>query len=122
MSDLLWNDLDACSAVRKSDNSHYTAFMHTRLRLLCFCKAVADGYMAVALTVDTLHLTAEEPAVCRGVRPLVVSNVIVDHLMQNRVVHYLLRQINTHIDAQYEIRVLIPGEQPLSLADKAYFS
>ena len=41
--------------------------------------------MTVSFGIDPLHLGAEEFAMCRSVTELVDGDVIMDHLMENRI-------------------------------------
>ena len=47
--------------------------------------------MTVSFGINPLHLGAEEFAVCRGVTELVDGDVIMDHLMEDRVLDELFR-------------------------------
>ena len=78
--------------------------------------------MMRAFGIDTNHLTTEELTVCGGVMVIVVSNEIMDHLMQYSVLHHRLRQVDTHIDAQLKIFVFIAAEESLLAARIAHLA
>lgn len=68
--------------------------------------------MTVAFGVDTLHLLAKKAAVGRGVAEVVESDVIMDHLMENGILHQLFGQIKAGIDTEDEILVSNGAEEP----------
>ena len=68
--------------------------------------------MTVAFVVNAFHVLAEETAVGGGVAEVVESDVIVDHLMENGILHQLFGQIETGVDAKDEILVSNGAEEP----------
>ena len=78
--------------------------------------------MTVSFGIDPLHLGAEEFAVCRSVTELVDGDVIMDHLMQDRVFDQLFRQVDPGVDTQHEILIAVSAEEPLFAAGKSHFA
>ena len=78
--------------------------------------------MPVSLLVDPLHLTAEELAVRGGVTQMVHGDVIMNHLMENRVLQQLFRQVETCVDTQFEVRVPPFAKEPCPMLDKRHLS
>lgn len=68
--------------------------------------------MAVAFVVNALHMLAEEAPVGGGVAEMVESDVIMDHLMENGILHQLFGQIKAGIDTEDEILVSNGAEEP----------
>lgn len=86
-------------------------------RLISCGEAIGDADVAIAGCVDACHLGAEETAMCGGVAELTDGNGIVNHLMQNRILYHLFRQIELYIDAQHKMLVPIRAKQPLTPLD-----
>ena len=78
--------------------------------------------MPVSLLVDPLHLTAEELAVRGGVTQMVHGDVIMNHLMENRVMQQLFRQVITCVDTEHEVRVPPFAKEPCPMLDKRHLS
>ena len=68
--------------------------------------------MAVTFGIDAFHKLAEETTVSRGVAEMVESDVIMDHLMENGILHQLFGQIKAGIDTEDEILVSNGAEEP----------
>ena len=89
-------------------------------------EAVRDGDMAVAFGIDTRHLAAEEPAVGGGVMPLIDSDIVMDHLMENRVLNEGLGKVNADIYTEDKILIAVTAEEALfatgegDLAEEAF--
>lgn len=78
--------------------------------------------MPVSLFVDPLHLPAEELAVRRGVAQVVDGDIIMNHLVKNRVLDEFFRQVKTGVDTQFEVRVHPFTEEPFTALDEGYFT
>ena len=61
--------------------------------------------MPIAHAVYPLHICSKEFSMRRGVAELVITDIIVNHLVENGVFHHIFRQIDTGIDIQREIRI-----------------
>lgn len=61
------------------------------------------GDVAAVLGIDVGHDSTEYLAVRAAVLQLVVADVVVDHLVENRVLYLLLGQIHPGADAQREV-------------------
>ena len=68
--------------------------------------------MTVAFVVNAFHKLAEEASVGGGVAEVVESDVIMDHLMENGILHQLFGQIKAGIDTEDEILVSNGPEEP----------
>ena len=78
--------------------------------------------MAVAFGVDTLHLGAEEFAVCGSVTKLVDGDVIMDHLMEDGVLDEVFGEVDARVDAEDEVLVSGRSEEPRAAAGKCHFA
>ena len=78
--------------------------------------------MPVSLLVDPLHLTAEELAVRGGVTQMVHGDVIMNHLVQDCVLHEIFGQVITCVDTQFEVRVPPFAKEPCPMLDKRHLS
>lgn len=107
------DDFDAGFAIAEMYNSNHALFVNRRLAALLVGEAVGDGDMTIALCIDTCHVFAEESAVGGGVAELVDSDVIVDHLMENRVLDERFRQVDADVDAEDEVLVAIAAKEAL---------
>ena len=77
---------------------------HARVAVLLFGgRFVRDGKVAVVQGVDFLHDEAELPAVRGRVLDPLPGDPVMDHLMDERVLDFRLRQIEIRADAQDEI-------------------
>ena len=68
--------------------------------------------MAVTFGIDAFHKLTEKATVGRGVAEVVESDVIMDHLMENGILHQLFGQINAGVDTEDEILVSNGAEEP----------
>ena len=78
--------------------------------------------MPVSLLVDPLHLTAEELAVRGGVTQMVHGDVIMNHLMENRILDEFFGKIETRVDPEFEVRVPPFAKEPCPMLDKRHLS
>ena len=58
----------------------------------------------------------------RSVLQLIDRNVIMNHLMQNRILYQFFRQVNSNIYTQYEIFIFVASEQALPFAYKRHLA
>ena len=116
------DDLNPYPAIREMHDSDDAGFMNDGLRALLVRETMRDGDMPVAFGIDTRHLTAEELTVRRGVAKLVDGNVIMNHLMEDRVFDEGFRKVNTDVDTEHEILVAVPTEEALLAAGKGYLA
>lgn len=75
--------------------------------------------MTVTLGIDTCHLTTEELPMSRCVSPLIDSDIVMNHLMEDGVLNKLFRQVDAGIDTQHEVLVPIPPEETLLAAGES---
>ena len=68
--------------------------------------------MAVTFGIDAFHKLAEEAPVGGGVAEVVESDVIMDHLMENGILHQFFGQVETGVDAENEILIAYRSEEP----------
>ena len=85
-------------------------------------EAVGDGYMTVSIGIDARHLAAEEPAVGGGVAEVVDGDIIMDHLMEDRVPDELFGQVEAGVDTENEVLVADRSEEPRAVAGKSDFA
>ena len=78
--------------------------------------------MAVAFGVDTLHLGAEEFAVCGSVTKLVDGDVIMDHLMEDGIFDEFFGQIETGVDTKDKVFVTGRAEEPGAMFGEGEFA
>ena len=119
---LIGHDLHAQLSIRKMYDRHRAFLMDRGLRFLRFIEAMGDGNMPMPLFVDTHHFCTKKTTVRRGVFPLIDSDIVMNHLVQDRVLHQVFRQVNPYIDAQHKILISVPAEEALPLAYKRHFS
>ena len=100
-------DLNAHFAVCERDECEIAFFLNDGLYFLLFCEAMRHGYMPIAGLVDTRHFLSEEFTMCARIFPLIDSNIIVNHLVQNSVFNHFFGQVNSHIDTQGEVGILV---------------
>ena len=103
----LRNDLNAHFAVCERDECEEPLFVHNRLQFFLFCEAMRNGYMPIAGLVNTRHFLSKEFTMRARVFPLIDSNIIVNHLVQNSVFNHFFWQIYTHIDTKGEVGILV---------------
>ena len=109
MRHLLWNDLNANSAVLEIRHTDYaqSGFPLRLLRLL-WREAVGDTDMP-ACGIQACHLRSKKATMRRAVLQLVDRNIIMNHLMEDDVFHHVLRQVYAGVDTQDKI-----GKMPLA--------
>ena len=78
--------------------------------------------MAVSRGVDAAHMLAEEPTVRRSVTELIDRDIIMDHLMEDRVLDEFFRQIHLCIDTKGKILVTRGTKEPGAVTSKSKFS
>ena len=78
--------------------------------------------MVVAFGVDARHLTTEELTMSGGVAELVDRDIIMDHLVKDRVFDEFFRQVDAGIDAKNEIRIGPITKEPFAVLDKSEFA
>lgn len=122
MGNLLGNDLDPYPSIYEIHYRHRAFLLSAGgLRCLFGSETVGDGYMAPR-GVDACHLAAEERAVGGSVIPLIDSDIVVNHLVEDGVFDKVLREVDAGIDTQDEIRVLHSAEQAAALLAEAEFA
>ena len=122
MLGIVRDHFDAGLAVGEMHEGEDAGFMDDGLGFFGFGEAVRDGDVAVAFSVDTRHLAAEELAVCGGVAELVDGDEVMDHLMDDGVLDEVFRQINAGIDAENKVLILIAAKQTLLAASEGDFA
>ena len=119
---LAWHDLNAELTIGETDERKNTGFMNNRLRALGVRETMRDRYMTVPFGVDTCHLTAEELPVNGGVIPLIDSNIIMDHLMEDRVLNEGFWEVNADVYAKDKILVSVLAEETVFAAGEGEFA
>ena len=119
---LAWHDLNAELTIGETDERNNTSFMNDRLRALGVRETMRDRYMTVPFGVDTCHLTAEELPVNGGVIPLIDSNIIMDHLMENSVLNEGFWEVNADVYAKDKILVAVLAEETVFAAGEGEFA
>ena len=61
------------------------------------------GEIPSELAVDFVHDTEKKRPMCRVIFQPIISDVVVDHLMDDSVLYLLFRQVHTGIDAKPEV-------------------
>lgn len=116
---LLGHDLDARLAIGEMDDCDRALFMDAGLCALLLVQTVRDSDMAVPLRIDTRHLRPEKTAMRRCVVQLIDGNIIMDHLVQNRVLYHFFRQVDAHVDTQHKIFIPVAAEPALAFTHKS---
>ena len=119
---LAGHDLNAELTIGETDERNNTSFMNDRLRALGVRETMRDRYMTVPFGVDTCHLTAEELPVNGGVIPLIDSNIIMDHLMEDRVLNEGFWEVNADVYAKDKILVSVLAEETVFAAGEGEFA
>ena len=119
---LAGHDLNAELTIGETDERNNTGFMDDRLCSLGVRKTMRDRYMTVPFGVDTCHLKAEELPVNGGVIPLIDSNIIMDHLMEDRVLNEAFGEVYADVYAKDKILVSVLAEETLLAAGKGEFA
>ena len=122
VSELGGYHFDAGLAVCEANNGDCPGLMHDRLGALGIGKAVGNSYMAVCFGVDPIHFAAEEKTVSGGVVELIESDIIMDHLMEDRVLNEGFREVNTRVDTEHEVLVAVLPEKALFAASEGEFA
>lgn len=78
--------------------------------------------MAVSRSVDAAHMLAEEPTVRRSVTELIDRDIIMDHLMEDRVLDEFFWQIHLCIDTKGKILVTRGTKEPGAVTSISKFS
>ena len=102
--------------------ARYLAGIGHELGQLVGGKAARDRDVTVALSVDTLHLLAEETAVGGGVAEAIDGDVIVDHLMEDGILDKIFRQVVAGVDTQGEARERPIAKEPLTMLQEGEFA
>ena len=116
------NDLDTGLAVCEPDDGNCARFVNDGLGFFGVGEAVRDGDMAVAFGIDTRHLTAEELAMGGGVMPLIDSDIVMNHLMEDGVFDEGFGQVDTDVNTEDEIFVVVTAEETLFAASEGDFA
>ena len=119
---LAGHDLDANLPIGETDERNNTGFMDDRLRALGVRKTMGDRDMTVSFGVDSRHLTAEELPVNGGVIPLIDSNIIMNHLMENSVLNEGFGKVYADVDTEDKILVAVLAEETLLAAGEGEFA
>ena len=119
---LAGHDLNAELTIGETNDSYNTGFMDDRLCSLGVRKTMGDRDMTVSFGVDTCHLTAEELPVNGGVIPLIDSNIIMDHLMEDRVLNEGFWEVNADVYAKDKILVAVLAEETVFAAGEGEFA
>ncbi len=80
--------------------------------LLFFGKTIGDGDMAFSFGVDARHFASEELSVRGCVFPLINSDIVMYHLMDDGILNEFLRQVKTRIDTKDEVLVSQRSKEP----------
>ena len=78
--------------------------------------------MMLSVGVYSCHFAAEQLSVSTRVSPLIDSDIVMNHLMQNSVIYQLFRQVNPRIDPKGEILIPIAPKEPTFAANKSDLS
>lgn len=78
--------------------------------------------MTVAFGVDTCHLMAEELPVNGGVIPLIDSNIIMNHLMEDRVLDERFGKVYADVDTEDEVFIAVLAEETVFAAGEGEFA
>ena len=78
--------------------------------------------MMLSVGVYSCHFAAEQLSVSTRVSPLIDSDIVMNHLMQNSVIYQLFRQVNPRIDPKGEILIPIIPKEPPFAANKSDLS
>lgn len=119
---LAGHDLNAELTIGETDERKNTGFMNNRLRALGVRETMRDRYMTVSFGVDTCHLMAEELPVNGGVIPLIDSNIIMNHLMEDRVLDERFGKVYADVDTEDEVFIAVLAEETLLAAGEGEFA
>lgn len=117
MSRLLGQDLDTHPAVLEICHAdHARLGFSLCLLMLLGSEAMEDTDMP-ARGIEARHLLAEKAAMGRGVLPAVEGDIVVNHLVEDGILHHLLGKVYARVDTQDEIGVVPAAtEEPALLA------
>ena len=78
--------------------------------------------MSVTFGIDTRHFPAEELPVYGSVFPLIESDVVMDHLMNDSILNKFFGHVQTRIDTKDEVLISQGSKEPRAPASKCHFS
>ena len=68
--------------------------------------------MPVSLGIDTRHFPAEELAVRGGVFPLIDSDIVMNHLMDDSVLYEFFGEVEARVDTKDEVLISQGSKEP----------
>ena len=77
--------------------------------------AMRDCYVAAELLIDFVHHLPESLSVGTGVLQLVVGNIVMNHLMVERVLQFCFGEVKLPADAERKIGEVLFAKQPYPL-------
>ena len=119
---LAGHDLNAELTIGETDERNNTGFMNDRLCSLVVRETMRDRYMTVSFGVDSRHLTAEELPVNGGVITLIDSNIIMNHLMEDRVLDERFGKVYADVDTEDEVFIAVLAEETVFAAGEGEFA
>ena len=111
-------NFDAVLAVAHGDDGKNprTGLVAQQLDAFLARRTMADGDMPAEVTVDIVHHLHKNSAVRRRVAELMVTDIVMNHLVDKRILQLLLGIIETLTDTQAKIRTLFASEPSYPLA------
>ena len=78
--------------------------------------------MSVTFGIDARHFPAEELPVYGCIFPLIESDVVMDHLMNDSILYEFFGEVKARVDAKDEVLISQGSKEPRAPASKCHFS
>lgn len=78
--------------------------------------------MSVTFGIDARHFSAEELPVYGCIFPLIYSDVVMDHLMNDSILNKFFGQIQARIDTKDKVLISQGSKEPRAPASESHFS
>ena len=78
--------------------------------------------MSVTCGIDARHFSAEELPVYGCIFPLIESDVVMDHLMNDSILYEFFGEVKARVDAKDEVLISQGSKEPRAPASKCHFS